>query len=232
MISLVFLLVGMMMAIQFQTAQEPEKRDTRDLWEIRAELEQEQKTQQELYQQLAEVELTIDQYNKQSDREKIETLKSSLEDLREKAGLTEVTGGGVRITISPIFFESVSGQKYPSVTPELLSRLLNEINNYGATQVAIENERIVNVSPIRLVNGKTYVNNHPLPPLPIEIKVLSENPKKMLDYVQVSQAKDNFAIEELELTAEVVDELTLPNYEAPIDLEGLEVKEPEEKGDE
>ncbi|WP_226037940.1 DUF881 domain-containing protein [Aquibacillus saliphilus] len=231
-ISLVCALAGLMIAVLFQSNQEPDERDTRDLWEIRSELQVEQKAQQQLYQQISETESVLNQYREVSEHQQLDTLKESIVELKEEAGLTELTGSGVRITITPIFQGGNDNiQEYPTISPELLNRLLNELNTYGATDVAIENERIINVTPIRYVNGKTYVNNHALPSIPIEISILSDNPKRLLNHIEVSQSRDDFAIDDLELSAEIKNNITLPSYDEPIILDELDVNEQVETGE-
>ncbi|MYL33052.1 DUF881 domain-containing protein [Pontibacillus yanchengensis] len=229
--SFIFALVGFMIAIQFQSNQKPEERDTRDLWEIRTELQEQQKIQQQLYSRITELDEMIQQYEGQSQSEKVATLKQSIVELRKKAGLTEVEGNGINIKVKPIFQDLDSSQSYPTISPALLQRLINELNTYGATDIAIGNERITNISPIRDVNGYTYINNHPIPPLPVDIKVLTQSPKRLLDYMQVSQSKDEFAIENLELSITVEENMTLPKYEQMPRLNHLKVDENTETGE-
>ncbi|SDJ74110.1 DUF881 domain-containing protein [Sediminibacillus albus] len=230
-ISLVFGLVGLMVAIQFQSNREPTERDTRDLWEIRSQLQDEQKQQQQLYQQIREAETTIEQYQAKSESEKVQTLKESLEVLKEEAGFTEITKAGLIIDITPVFLENESLQTYPELSPELLNRLINELNAYGATDIAVANERIVHITPIRSVNGETYVNNHPLPSVPIQVKVLADNPERLIDYMEVSQSKEDFSIENLQLDIHYEEEITLAKYEDPIVINSLQVTDSEEAGE-
>ncbi|MDC3412837.1 DUF881 domain-containing protein [Aquibacillus sp. 3ASR75-11] len=230
-VSFICLLTGIMIAVQFQSTQIPKKRDTRDLWEVRTAIQEQQKLQQSLYKQIEQTDQTIEKYDKQTEEEKLQTIKNSIENLTQEAGLTEVTGAGVVLTIEPIFVESDELQQYPSLTPDHLNRLINELNSFGAKEIAIENERITNLSPIRYVNGKTYVNNQPLPSLPIKILVLAENPKKLFDYLQVSNSKDNFAIDALDITATLEDDITLPKYDGTINVKWIKVKEIEEAGE-
>ncbi|WP_077622103.1 DUF881 domain-containing protein [Sediminibacillus massiliensis] len=230
-ISLVFCFVGFMAAILFASNREPDERDTRDLWEVRTQLQEEQKLQQHLYQQLSEAEETIDQYKAESGSDNVETLKASLEDLREKAGLTELTGEGLVIEIAPMFLENERFQTYPELTPELLSRLFNELRTYGAIDISIENERVINNTPIRYVNGKTYINNHPLPSVPLEIKVFAENPHRLLNYMEVSQSIEEFAIEDLLINLSYREEITLPKYEDSLLIETLKIADTDEAGE-
>lgn len=225
--SIIFASVGFMIAIQFQSTQNTEQRDTRDLWEVRKELQNQQKIQQQLYNKITELDEMVAQYEGKTQAAKVETLKESIQVLKREAGLTETSGEGIVIKVTPIFQNIGSEQSYPSVSPGLLHRLINELNTYGATDIAISSERITNVSPIRDVNGHTYVNNHPIPPLPITIKVLSENASRLMDYMKVSQSKDDFAIENLELEMSKREELTLPAYEQVPKLKYLEVEKRE-----
>lgn len=231
-VSLIFVFVGFMIAIQIQSIQKPTERDTRDMWEIRAQLQNEQELQQKLFQQIDDLETVLKQYQDNSEQEQINALMDAIDELKVKAGLTEKTGSGLTITIDPIFQESAGAQRYPSVSPELLNRLINELNTYGATDISISNERYISLTAIRFVNGETYVNNRPLPDIPFSIKVLANDPDKLLDYMVVSQSKNDFAIENMTLEMKVKDELTLPSYEGALDLDLLEVDDIREAGEE
>ncbi|WP_079480369.1 DUF881 domain-containing protein [Halobacillus salinus] len=224
MVSFICLFIGFMVAVQFQTTTaEPEVRDTRDEWEIREALQQEQEKQQELLQKISSADKTLEDYEEQSSEEQLATLKQSIDSLEQRLGLTEVKGKGIEVQVSPIIFEGVSNaQTYPELSPELLTRLINDLNTYGASEIAIGNERLTNLSPIRNVNGSTYVNNRPLPSLPLTIQVLSEEPQKLKDYMEASQSRDVFNIESLEIDVEVKEELKVPKYDAPLHLEILE----------
>ncbi|WP_079529758.1 DUF881 domain-containing protein [Halobacillus hunanensis] len=223
MISVIFLVIGFMIAIQYQTTKAgPVERDTRDVWEIREALESQQTQQQDLLEKISKADRTIEKYQEQSQQEQIETLKSSISTLERKLGLTQQTGSGIIIEVKPIFVETEEVQSYPSISPELLTRLINDLNKFGATEIAIGNERVTNLSPVRGVNGYTYINNRPLPPLPVTIYALSSNPEKLSDYMVVSQSKDYFAIENLELKVSIKSNITLPEYEDPLHLEVLQ----------
>ncbi len=210
-----------MVAVLFQSNQKPEVRDTRDLWEIRTELKTEQVRQSNLYRQIRELENMIFQYESEPNTEKVETLKESVEILKEKAGLTEKKGKGVVITLKPIFRDLKLEQTYPTVPSDLMSRLFNELNIYGATDIAVEKERIISVTPVRSVGGHTYINNRPVPPLPIDIYVLAKDAGKLIDYMEVSVINDYFAIENIELTFSEQNEITLPAYDQSIDFSVL-----------
>ncbi|WP_349410417.1 DUF881 domain-containing protein [Pseudalkalibacillus sp. SCS-8] len=221
------IILGFMLAVQFQTTREPIVRDTRDIWELRQDLEYQKKLQQELYNEIAKYEQLIDEYSKENAESQVKALEKTLEELKKDAGLTKVSGHGIILTIEPLLNdENLAGNEVPRLQPELLRRLLNEVNTYGADEIAIDGKRIINTSPIREVNGKTYVNDEPLSPFPIEIKILSKDSNRLHTEMVTSQSGEEFARENLLLTSELVDNVTVPPYQ-----DQIRVKYMEEKGD-
>jgi len=226
-LTIITAILGFMMAIQFQTIKEPVVRDTRDIWEIREDIEHEQQTITDLYKEIRTKEEALRKYEEAPYYSKYEGITEQLEELKKKIGLTELKGTGIILTISPSFNQSTIGQPYKTVPPDLLIRLINELYRYKASAVAIDNERIIVTSPIRDVNGKTYINNTPLGPLPIEIKVIAEDAEKLHNQMQVSQLVDEFfALENLELTSTLQQEVTLPAYDEVLRNKYMQPVEP------
>ena len=61
------------------------------------------------------------------------------------------------------------------VSPELLKRLLNELNMYEAKYVSIDGQRVINTTVIRDINNETKIDGHSITNLPIEVKVAVDN---------------------------------------------------------
>lgn len=214
-----------MISIQLKSVGQPKVRDTRDLFEVREEIKKEQKSQQDLYQEIEKIDQTIEQYTDASEEEKINTLQESVTSLETQAGLTEMSSTGLAITISPILYGfDMGAQPYPTLSSDLLRRLINELNKFGADHIAVETERLTSISPIREVNGRTYVNQRPVPSLPVHIYVISDYPNRLRDYLEVSESRDIFTMENMEITAKV-EQVTLPKYEGTIELDGIELVE-------
>lgn len=226
-LTIITAILGFMMAIQFQTIKEPVVRDTRDIWEIREDIEHEQQLITELYKEIRIKEETLKKYEEAPYYSKYEGITEQLDELKKKIGLTELNGPGIIIKISPSFNQSLIGQPYKTVPPDLLIRLINELYRYKALAVSVDDERIIVTSPIRDVNGKTYINNTPLRPLPIEIKVVAEDAEKLHNQMQVSQIVDEFfALENLELTFTLQQEVTLPAYDEVLRNKYMQPVEP------
>lgn len=99
--------------------------------------------------------------------------------------------------------ESVAlGQPVEGISPDLLIRLINEINRFKANDIEVDGKRIIYSSPIRDVNGKTTVNNIPVRNAPFTIKIGTstfEDAQKMYNQLEASTIGDDFYIDNLKL---------------------------------
>ncbi len=229
-IGLVCLLIGLMIAILFNTNHQTTERDTRDTWEIRTALLEEQKIQQNLYTEIAEAETTLREYQEQTEHQQIESLKNSIKQLREQAGLTEKKGQGLIITLEPLFLDE-DFQEYPEINAELLQLFINELNAAGATEMAIESQRIINITPIRDVNENIYVNNSSIGDLPITIYVLTNDAEQIINHIEVSEIGDYFALENVTISISEQSEIVLPEYGDLIDLQDVDIVDVPEEGE-
>lgn len=202
-----------MLAVLFQTTQQPIERDTRNIWELREDLEKEKKQQMILHEEVSEYELLLNQYNQKSEQSRIEAIEEALHTLQVEAGLTSRQGRGVVLTIEPLFNEELLGEEVPTLTPELLLRLLNQLHIYGTESLMIGDQRMITTSAIREVNGETYVNNRPLGDLPIQIKIIAEDATKLYDQIKGSKVMDDFANENLTIIPELKNQIELVPYD-------------------
>lgn len=218
--TIITIIIGFMLSIQFQTTKEPNVRDTRDILQLRQDLRVEKERQQQLNLEIEKQLTLLNQLKKEENIEDV--MVEALEDLRAQAGLKEVSGEGIIIEISPMFSDFTFGSETQSVPPHLLRFLLNELNIHGAKEVVIGNQRITSVSAIREVTGITQVNARRVTGLPLQIKVLSDDAQKLHHEMIVSQSVEYFAIENLELKSTPVNHITLPPYDQVIRVRHLQ----------
>ncbi len=214
--TIITFLIGFMIAIQFQTTKEPLIRDTRDVRELRKELIAEQEKRQQLNVEIHKAERILAKYNELIENREdgiTDVLSEQIAELRKEAGLEEKTGKGLVITISPLESGQPFGYERRIPSPEVFRYLVNELNIYGAEDIAVENERIISTSAFRDVNHITYLNSRRLPPPPLEVKVLARDPEILQNHMVVSDSVEYFEINGFSLTFEQRDEITLPAYE-------------------
>lgn len=225
--TLIATLVGFMIAIQFQTVKKPVERDTRDVWQLREALLNEKELQSNLLSEIRSNEEKLAVYESKRKQSKEQTLKDTLQELKMEAGLTEVSGPGIILEIEPVIEDVQMGVSITRVvSPELLKRLLNELNMYEAKYVSIDGQRTINTTVIRDINGETKVDGHTLKSLPIEIKVGVDDMStadKLSNRMKVSKARDEFFAESLRLNVSAPNaNITIPAYDNPIRIKYME----------
>lgn len=218
--TIILLIVGFMLAVQYNTVQQPETRDTRDIWEIREELSSEKQLHSELLSSIRSVNGTITKYENLQSESPAQALNETLESLKKRAGLTEVKGPGLVLKIEPSLEGQVLGQSITAISPDLLIRLINEVNRFKGHYIDVDGKRIIYSSPIRDINGQTTVNslNVRTPPFKIRIGTDSlENAEMLYNHLQSSMIADDFFIDNLSLTIEKpVTSLTIPAFNQTI----------------
>lgn len=227
--SLILFVIGMMAAIQYNTINEPNSRDTRDVWEVRQELSREKQIHSELLSEIGTLDETLSKYDNTADNSPEQAIKETVEELRAQAGLTEMTGPGIEVSIEPSPEAVAMGLNIEDIAPDLLIRFVNEINRFNGLYVSIDGKRIINTTAIRDINGRTTVNASPIQTPPFAIKIVSgsmENTEKLYNHLMSSLILDDFYIDNLSVViSEPAEELTVEGYEKEIDYHLLQKSE-------
>ena len=205
------------MAVQYNTIRKPAERDTRDIWAIREELSEEKKRHSALLAEIRSLNDIVNRYEQSEETNRQVVLSETVESLKQHAGLTTITGPGVTLRINSAPELVAMGYDIEEMSPDLLIQLTNALFKYGATNVAIDGNRIVHTTAIRDINGETTVNSVPLSSPPFEIYVGTnsyKDAKKMYNSVQASSFIDSFYLDNFSLIIEEpTDELTMPAFE-------------------
>lgn len=227
----IMFIIGLMAAIQYNTINEPGHRDTRDIWEIRQELASEKQLHSQLLSEIASLDGTLEKYGTASDASPEQALRETAGELRSAAGLLETTGPGLEILIEPSLEAVAMGLQIEEISPDLLIRLVNEINRYNGLHVSIDGNRIINTTAIRDINGQTTVNTKPVDTPPFSIKIISESmadSEKLYNHLLASRILDDFYIDNMSLNvSEPQSELVIEAYDDVIDTNYLQASEGE-----
>jgi uncharacterized protein YlxW (UPF0749 family) len=226
--TLIAAVVGFMIAIQFQTLKKPVERDTRDIWQLRDALLKEKELQSNLLTEIRSNDEKLAAYESKRKQSKEQALRDTLKELKAEAGLSDITGPGITLKIEPVYEEIQLGQPVTKVvSPELLKRLLNELNMYDAKYVSMDGQRVINTTVIRDINSETKIDGHSLNSLPIEVKVVVDDMKtaeKLYNRMQVSKSIEEFFVENLRLTVSQPNtKVTVPAYSNPIRIRYMDV---------
>lgn len=228
------LIIGFMIAIQFQTLKEPIERDTRDTWELRQDLLHEKEIELQLLSEIRANNTKLNEYESKTEDSKESILQETLNELKVEAGLTEETGEGLVLSIEPVNEEILLGEQIGYVTAELLQRLMNEIYLYGAKEVAVNNNRYINTSVIREINNVLKMDGIAINELPLEVKVLAkdkDSAEKLYNHMKVSKSADEFFLSNLRLIVHEPNEnTTIPRFTNTINTKYLSPVNGEEGG--
>lgn len=229
--SIILFVIGLMTAIQYNTINEPDSRDTRDVWEIRQELSREKQLHSELLSEVGLLDATLAKYEETSSESPEQALKETVQELRGVAGLTEMTGPGIEVAIEPSAEAVAFGTEIGYIAPDLLIRLINEINRNNGLYVSVDGNRIVNTTAIRDINGLTTVNTIPIQTPPFKIKIASnsmEDTEKLYNHLLSSRILDDFYIDNLSVEISAPqDQLTIEPYEKELNYRHLQIGEGE-----
>lgn len=196
----VLLIIGFLVAIQYNTIQKPEKRDTRDMWAIRNELSNEKKYHSELLSEIRNLDETIRTYESLNDENTGTALKETVEKLYEEMGMTDKEGPGVIIEVEPSPESIALGAKIEHISPDLLTRFVNELNRVKWRALEIDGKRYTALSSIRDINGYTTVNGLNVSSPPFKIKVVTdtiEDSEKVYNTLHASLIHDDFYLDDL-----------------------------------
>lgn len=222
-ITIVAIIVGFMLAVQYNTIQKPTAtRDTRDILEIRQELSEEKKRHSQILFDIEELKNIIRLYEDPNSKNKGKPLKETLNSLRKEVGLTDITGPGVKLTIRPATELLQFGYSIKQVPPDLLNSLINEIYKYNGKYLEIDGKRIVHTTAIRNINGQTTINSIPIQNQNIEIRIITdtyEEAEKLYSYLYSSTIPDAFYIDNFILDIHKAEkEMTISAYDGNFEV--------------
>ncbi len=194
-----------MISIQYNSIKKPTERDTRDIWAIRQELSAEKQVHSELLSEIRKLDKTIFSYHSLKDENTEEVLSQTVDNLNQQVGLTNVTGPGFVVHVKPAAESIALGNDIAGISPELLTRFVNEINRFKGIVLEIDDKRFTIMSSIRDINGITTVNGFDVSSPPFTIKIISPSiadSEKLYNFLSASSIHDDFYLDDLVLVVD------------------------------
>ncbi len=178
---IIFLLLGILIPIQVKGIIAEKNRKSKSslgLEELVAEVNQVRIQNESLISDIDNAlkekeELTLSAINKQSDSE-LENLYNELQSVKIRAGLTEVKGPGVIITLDDAIVRQENADPNSLIIHDSdIKVLLNDLKNAGAQAISINGERIVAMSE-QICNGPTIKINKNRYAVPYVMSVIGD----------------------------------------------------------
>lgn len=224
---LVCILFGFMIAVQYNSVHKKEEViETKDTWELRQALLTAQNKEAELLKEIQKTDQIIAQYESEKEHSSLTILQKTLNDLRKEAGLKAIEGPGIVIHLSVADEAIIPGESEVFISPDILRKLINELNMYGSLAIAISDQRVVQSTAIRIIQGETKIDGYPLRNFPIEIKAITKDrasAEKLYNYMQISNLADDFFVDNLKYSVSIPNEnIVIPAYDHEITVKIME----------
>ncbi len=211
-------LLGIIIAFQYKSIQESESYTSTQLTTINDYQAQIIKLSNEidlLQSENAELQSKLQLIDSGTNEEQIANLKEELASLKQFAGVTKVTGQGVRVTVN------FNDETKIASASAAIQMLINEIKAADAQALSVNGERIIATSEIRIVNSYIVINGRTYTQ-PLEILVIGKQSSlnSMLNMAGgiVSVLKSRY---NADVTIETQDEIIINAYVGSTELIGV-----------
>lgn len=162
-IAFVCLVLGIMFSTQFRTVKNGGNVNIQRAEELTNKLNEVQKERDGLKKQINELESKVSKYEESASKTSAVTksLKDELDKYKELAGLSDVEGPGVIVTINDSDKQLQPGQDQNAflVHDEDLLKVVNELRAAGAEAISLNDQRLISTSEIRCVGPTVNVNS-------------------------------------------------------------------------
>jgi uncharacterized protein YlxW (UPF0749 family) len=176
-LGLICLILGVMLAFQFKATNNPQNLLTTRKFELTSkDVEELRKQRDDLSKRVQEYQKKVDEYEKlaSSVDDTASKMKDELDKIRVLAGLSDVEGTGITMTITPIV--DVATKQSSQVYYKDIIDVVNELNSAGAEAVSINDERYVGRTQIREAGSVIKINDSKFDPTqPFIIKAIGDS---------------------------------------------------------
>lgn len=231
-IGIVCMLLGIILSMQYKIFRDtlgdglaPFKRQT----ELTNELLTLREEKEQLNQELSDIRATLSEIETAASQDNaiIKNLSDTVRKYEILAGMTDVKGEGIVITIDnpSVDQNSLMDVNVVNYYEEIL-KLINDLNAAGAEAIAFNDQRIISLSEIRAAGSSINVNYVPQT-VPIVIKAIGKSNalEAALTYRfgQVTRLREASLL----VDVKVMDEVIVPRYHGLIDFKYAETVEAE-----
>jgi uncharacterized protein YlxW (UPF0749 family) len=212
-ITVISVIIGFMLAIQFKSNSKNASADSKDVSQIRQDLQKEMEHHQRILADISKNDQLLYEYeNPVNQSDSVQVMKDELQRIKELGGLAEMTGTGVTITITdvPQYEGSSSAGGLSTVFDDDLRYITNELFSAGAQAISINNNRYTPTTAIRNV-GENIQMDTKIIKLPFEIKVLGD-PTVLESAMKLRGFEEYFKIVNKKIAIKRMEKITVPPY--------------------
>lgn len=216
-LALVCIVLGVMLSIQFKTVKTgigpvSENRAR----ELASQLKNVKEDRDNLLTIKNDLEKKIREYEQQASTGSVSAklLKTELDNARIIAGLEDVEGPGILITLDDLMFGETVG--FPLISHDRMLLLVNELNAAGAEAISINDQRIISSTEIRQAGTHININTVEFAP-PFKFKAIGD-PKTLEGAIMMRGGIiEDIQNSEIAVTVTQEQKITIPKYNGVIE---------------
>lgn len=155
--------------------------------------------------------------------DELSVLQAELIELKNLAGLTEITGPGVTVVLDDNRSGAEAARLLPDYNPENfiihdkdIRWLVNDAKRGGAEAIAINGHRLVNISEIRCVGPVIFINSTRMAP-PYVVKIIGD-PDTLEQLISTGDAFPILKWEDFPVKLTKEASITIPAYKGSLPL--------------
>lgn len=223
-IGVVCLLMAFAVTLQVRSVirnREVSSADSKRIDVVQAELRSQQKKSEEYLMQVLELKETLKTYQDASSQEEgtLKTMSQQLQKAQVIAGLTEVKGPGINVTLRD---SRNKEQIFDNPNLEVihdgdLLSVINELRDAGAEALALNGERLLATSEVRCAGATVSVNNNRYSE-PFEITAIGDPVNMENALLMRNGVYDTLTYYGLEVSIKKLSDVTIKGYQGAINF--------------
>ncbi|RKD24105.1 hypothetical protein BEP19_06765 [Ammoniphilus oxalaticus] len=212
-ITVISIIIGFMLAIQFNTNNKSTGAESKDMSLLRQDLQKVMEQHQRILADIVKYDQLLFEYKNPANQENsLNLMIEELERVKAFGGLAPIEGKGLLITIAEI--EDPLDDAFSSLIMIYdgdLRLVVNELFGAGALAIAINDNRMTPQSSIRDVGEEIQVNTKVVRP-PFEIKVIGD-PEVLESAMKLKGFEEFFKVFNYSFSMKKLDKINVPAYD-------------------
>jgi len=160
-VTVICFILGLMLAMQLKTVRANSETSSNRTNEVQAQYAELKRNYDAKLLEIEEKDKMLEEYRKaETDEETVEVLKQELNKALQDAGLTNVRGAGLTVTMEDSIktIEGVYDLNTYLVHDEDILKVVNELRSAGAEAISVNERRIISTSEIRCAGTTIFIN--------------------------------------------------------------------------
>lgn len=212
-ITLISLIIGYMLAIQFRSYNASTGAESKDISQLRQDLQKVMEQHQRILTDITKYDQLLYEYeNPLNQADSLKIMSDELQRIKVFGGLAPLEGEGLIITISDLLVDhELEVSSLSTIFDDDLRYVVNELFGAGARAISINGKRMTPTTSIRNVGENIQIDTKEIR-LPYEIKVIGDA-DVLESAMKLKGFEEYFMIINKKITLKKLDKIVVPAYD-------------------